>query len=67
MKKLPRFKNVAQESLFWKTHDSTEYIDWTKAKPAKFLYLEPSTILSESDKNSVNSMSSLRGVFDEAI
>lgn len=35
MKKLrpiPRFKSEDEEDKFWATHDSTEYIDWTKAK-----------------------------------
>lgn len=31
LKKIPKFKNEAQEAEFWATHDSTEYIDWGKA------------------------------------
>ena len=31
-KTLPKFKNLQEEVLFWETHDSSEYIDWKKAK-----------------------------------
>ncbi len=31
-KKMPRFKSEAAERRFWETHDSTDYIDWSKAK-----------------------------------
>jgi predicted DNA binding CopG/RHH family protein len=31
LKKIPQFKNEDEEAKFWGTHDSTEYIDWSKA------------------------------------
>lgn len=31
-KLIPDFKSEAEEREFWQTHDSTEYIDWSKAK-----------------------------------
>lgn len=31
LKLIPRFKNEDEEDEFWATHDSTEYIDWSKA------------------------------------
>lgn len=31
-KKIPVFKNEVEESKFWMTHDSTEYVDWSKAR-----------------------------------
>lgn len=31
-KPIPHFKSEAEEREFWQTHDSTEYIDWSKAK-----------------------------------
>ncbi len=43
LKKLPTFKNEAEERQFWQTHDSADYIDWNKAKPASFPNLKPST------------------------
>ncbi|MFI5264695.1 MAG: BrnA antitoxin family protein, partial [Candidatus Kapaibacterium sp.] len=30
-KKIPDFKTEDEEREFWSTHDSTEYIDWSKA------------------------------------
>ena len=30
-KKMPHFKSEAEEVRFWGTHDSTDYIDWSKA------------------------------------
>jgi predicted DNA binding CopG/RHH family protein len=41
-KKIPSFKNEAKEKAFWKTHDSADYIDWSKAKTASFPNLQPS-------------------------
>lgn len=43
MKKIPNFKNEETEREFWETHDSTEYVDWSKAKHAVFPNLKPST------------------------
>ena len=31
LKPIPDFKSEDEEDKFWSTHDSTEYIDWTKA------------------------------------
>jgi hypothetical protein len=31
-KKIPKFKNEAEERLFWQKHDSSEYVDWSDAK-----------------------------------
>src|SRR3989338_6363791 len=44
LKKIPKFKSEDQEREFWATHDSTEYLDWNKAKPGVFPNLKPSTI-----------------------
>src|SRR5882724_8742282 len=32
----PRFKTEAEERKFWETHDSTDYIDWSKAERVRF-------------------------------
>lgn len=32
LKPIPHFKSESQEREFWQTHDSTEYVDWSKAK-----------------------------------
>lgn len=43
LKKIPKFKNEDEERAFWEKHDSTEYVDWSKAKHATFPNLKPST------------------------
>ena len=42
-KSIPLFKNEDEERLFWETHDSTEYLDWSKAKSVVFPNVKPST------------------------
>jgi len=41
-KKIPKFKSEDQERKFWSVHDSTEYIDWSKAKRVTLPKLKPS-------------------------
>ena len=41
-KKIPDFKNKADERRFWATADSTEYLDWQAAKSRKLPALKPS-------------------------
>lgn len=41
-KKIPKFKNEDQESAFWSTHDSTDYVDWNKAEKVILPNLKPS-------------------------
>ena len=43
LKKIPEFKSEKEEFEFWSTHDSTEYIDYPKAKRVLFSNLKPST------------------------
>lgn len=43
LKPIPAFKNEAEERKFWETHDSTDYVDWSKATRARFPNLKPST------------------------
>lgn len=42
-KPIPRFKNEDDERDFWATHDSSDYIDWSKAERAVFPNLKSST------------------------
>lgn len=42
-KNIPEFKNEDEERKFWAIHDSTEYIDWSKAQRVVFPNLKPST------------------------
>ncbi len=43
LKPVPKFKTEAEERRFWERHDSADYVDWAKAKPARFPNLKPST------------------------
>lgn len=42
-KPIPKFKSEAEEREFWEVHDSTEYVDWSKAVRVRFPNLKPST------------------------
>jgi hypothetical protein len=42
-KKIPKFNSEDEERDFWATHDSTEYVDWKKARLVEFPKLKPST------------------------
>ena len=42
-KKIPKFESEDQERDFWSNRDSSEYIDWGKAKRLSFPNLKPST------------------------
>ena len=43
MKKIPTFSSVVEEREFWAKADSTEYLDWKKAKSLVLPKLKPST------------------------
>jgi len=43
LRKLPKFKNEKEEFKFWATHDSTGYVDYSKAQRVLFPNLKPST------------------------
>jgi len=43
LKPIPKFKNEADERRFWETHDSTDYLDWSKAQRVTFPNLKLST------------------------
>ena len=41
LKPIPKFKSEKEWSDFWMTHDTTEYVDWSKARKAVFPNLKP--------------------------
>ena len=41
-KKIPDFKNEAEEKAFWENHDSADYINWSEAEKHTFPKLKPS-------------------------
>jgi predicted DNA binding CopG/RHH family protein len=42
MKKIPKFKTEAEERDFWANADSSDYIDWSKAKSLLLPNIKPS-------------------------
>ena len=42
-KPVPAFATEAEERAFWETHDSTEYLDWSKAEPVRLPRLKPTS------------------------
>ena len=42
-KPVPKFRSEAAERKFWETHDTTQYLNWSQAQPARFPNLKPST------------------------
>lgn len=43
LKTIPKFKTESEERIFWESHDSTEYVDWSQAKSVRFPNVKPST------------------------
>jgi predicted DNA binding CopG/RHH family protein len=43
LKRIPRFRSEVEERKFWENHDSTDYVDWSKARRAHFPNLKLST------------------------
>ena len=43
LKTIPKFVNEAEEQAFWEQHDSTDYLDWTKAQRIVLPNLKPTT------------------------
>ncbi len=41
LKPIPAFRSEAEERRFWQTHDSADYLDIEKARPAIFPNLKP--------------------------
>ena len=42
-KQIPNFASEDEERDFWSAHDSTEYVDWSKATRVTLSSLKPST------------------------
>jgi predicted DNA binding CopG/RHH family protein len=43
LKPVPHFRNEAEERAFWESHDTTDYVDWSKAQRVRFPNLKLST------------------------
>jgi len=42
-KEIPTFANESEEHEFWLTHDTTDYLDWSKSQRVTFPNLKPTT------------------------
>jgi predicted DNA binding CopG/RHH family protein len=40
---LPNFHDELEEQRFWETHDSSDYVDWSRAERVRLPNLKPST------------------------
>ncbi len=43
LKRVPRFRNEAEERAFWESHDTADYFDLSKAQRVRFPNLKLST------------------------
>ncbi len=43
LKPIPKFNSEKEWANFWMTHDSTEFVDWSKAKRTVFPNLKPAS------------------------
>ena len=43
LKEIPKFKTEKEETEFWSTHDSTDYVEFSKSRKTVFANLKPST------------------------
>ena len=43
LKPVPEFASEAEERRFWESHDSADYVDWSKAAAVRLPNLRPST------------------------
>ena len=42
-KAIPAFRSEVEERNFWETHDTSPFVDWSRARVAVFPNLKPST------------------------
>ena len=42
-KPVPSFKSEAEERAFWESHDSADYVDWSRAEHVRFPNLKPTS------------------------
>jgi len=43
LKTIPKFRDEREERAFWESHDSADYVDWSKAQRVRFPKLKPTT------------------------
>jgi len=52
LKPIPKFESEDKEREYWSTHDSTEHIDWSQAKPITLSRVRPSTRTARESRKS---------------
>jgi predicted DNA binding CopG/RHH family protein len=67
LKPIPILESEDEEREFWTTHDSTDHLDWSRAKPTIFPRLKPSTVtislrLPESVVDNLKALANKRDV-----
>ena len=50
-KRIPKFKTEEEERKFWETHDSTDYVDYSKAERVLFPNLNPDFALETKNRD----------------
>ena len=50
LKSIPKFKNEDEEYKFWQKIDTTEYLDWSKAKNVTFKNIKNKEIKNGNSK-----------------
>jgi len=65
-KKIPKFRNENQEREFWAKHDSTSFVDWSKARRVTLPNLQSSvkTISLRLPASMLNELKSLAQKYD---
>lgn len=43
LKAIPKFSSEKEQRAYWESHDSTEYLDWSKAQKVTMPNLKPTT------------------------
>jgi predicted DNA binding CopG/RHH family protein len=43
LKEIPKFASESEERDFWLSHETTDYLDWSKAKKVSLPNLKPTT------------------------
>ena len=43
LKSIPKFRSESEERRFWEAHDSSDYLDWSRAESMRLPNLKPST------------------------
>ena len=43
LKAIPKFSSEAEEQAFWEAHDSSDYLDWSKAQRVVLANLKPTS------------------------